>query len=133
MGIGQRTKAIGTVLASGVLVIGMSTSASAATSIPAGSYGHAEWNADPAGSTPGDALRVCDTDADGYGVKATLMNSNYDILRTVTTSGLSAGHCSAWKSGNLPERTRFLITTFRTKGGDDLTLDHKFVSSSVED
>ncbi|MET7365710.1 hypothetical protein ABZS61_07745 [Streptomyces sp. NPDC005566] len=133
MRIGPKTKAIGTVLTSGVLVIGMSTAASAATTIPAGSYGRAEWNADPAGSTPGDALRACDTDADGYGVKATLMNSNYDILRTVTTSGLSAGQCSAWKGGNLPEHTRYLITTFRTKAGDDLTLDHKFVSSSVGD
>lgn len=128
MRIGSKTKAIGTVLASGVLVLGMSTAASAAT-IPAAGYGYAEWNADPSGSTPGDALRACDNNADGYGVTAKLLNSNYDILRTATTSGLSAGHCSVWKTGNLPEGNRYMIITYRTKGGDELTLDHGFVSS----
>lgn len=86
-------------------------------------------NAAPSGSTPGDALRACDNNADGYGVTAKLLNSNYDILRTATTSGLSAGHCSIWKTGNLPEGNRYLIITNRTKGGDELTLDHGFVSS----
>ncbi|WP_399885449.1 hypothetical protein ACGH7X_14695 [Streptomyces sp. BBFR51] len=129
MRIGSKTKAIGTLAASGVLVLGISTSASAVDTIPASSYGHAEWNANPSGSTPGDSLRACDTKADGYGVKAKAFNSNYDVVRTASTSGLSAGHCTSWKSGNLPEGQRFQIITYRVKGGNEIVLDHRFVSS----
>ncbi|MEU3727930.1 hypothetical protein AB0E81_00720 [Streptomyces sp. NPDC033538] len=129
MRIGSKTKAIGTVAASGVLVFGISTSATALDTIPASSYGRAEWNANPSGSTPGDSLRACDTNADGYGVKAKMFNSNYDVVRTASTSGLSAGQCTSWKSGNLPEDNRFQIITYRVKGGNEIVLDHRFVSS----
>lgn len=129
MRIGSKTKAIGTVLASGVLVLGMSTAASAATNIPAGSYGYAQWNADPDGSIPGDSLRVCDNNADGFGVTAKLMNSQYVVIRTVTTAGHSAGYCSPWKSGNLKEEDRFLVYTYRTKAGDELMIDSRFVGA----
>ncbi|ANB06625.1 hypothetical protein SAM40697_2666 [Streptomyces ambofaciens] len=129
MRIGSKTKAIGTVVASGILVIGISTSASAYDNIPAGNYGYAQWNANPSGSTPGDSLRACDTNADGYGVKAKAFNSNYDVVRTASTSGLSAGQCTSWKSGDLPEDNRFQIITYRVKDGNEIVLDHRFVSS----
>ncbi|MEU1468891.1 hypothetical protein ABZ434_11795 [Streptomyces sp. NPDC005761] len=129
MRIGSKTKAIGTVVASGVLVLGMSTAASAATTIPAAGYGYAEWNADPSGSTPGDSLRVCDDNADGFGVTAKLMNSQYVVIRTVTTAGHSAKYCSPWKSGNLTEGDRFLVYTYRTKGGDEVMIDSRFVGA----
>lgn len=129
MRIGSKTKAIGTVLASGALVLGISSSASAATTIPAGSYGYAQWNADPSGSTPGDSLRVCDNKADGFGVTAKLMNSQYVVIRTVTTAGHSANYCSDWKSGNLTEGDRFLVYTYRTKGGDEVMIDSAFVGA----
>ncbi|MEU9952273.1 hypothetical protein [Streptomyces sp. NBC_01336] len=129
MRIGAKTKAIGTVLASGVLVLAMSTAASAATTIPAGSYGYAEWNADPDGSRPGDSLRVCDDKADGFGVTAKLMNSQYVVIRTVTTAGHSSDYCSPWKSGNLTEGDRFLVYTYRTKGGDEVMMDYRSVGA----
>lgn len=132
MRIGSKTKAIGTVLASGALVLGISSSASAATTIPGGRYGYAQWNADPSGSTPGDSLRVCDNNADGFGVTAKLMNSQYVVIRTVTTAGHSAGtsgYCSPWKSGNLTEGDRFLVYTYRTKGGDEVMIDSAFVGA----
>ncbi|MFD9288077.1 hypothetical protein ACFWBV_07155 [Streptomyces sp. NPDC060030] len=129
MRIGPKSKAIGTILASSALVFGMSTSASAVTTIPANGYGHAEWNADPSGSTPGDSLRVCDTKADGYGVKARVFNSNYDTVRTASTAGTNAPYCTGWKSGDLPEGTRYQIITYRVKGDDEIVLDHRFVSA----
>ncbi|KPC83664.1 MULTISPECIES: hypothetical protein [Streptomyces] len=129
MRIGSKTKAIGTVLASSALVLGMSTSASAVTTIPANGYGYAEWNSDPSGSIPGDSLRVCDNKSDGYGVKARAFNSNYDTVRTASTAGANAPYCTEWKGGNLPEGTRYQIITYRVSGGDEIVLDHRFVSA----
>ncbi|WP_326661812.1 hypothetical protein [Streptomyces sp. NBC_00385] len=130
MRIGAKTKAIGTVLASGVLVLTMSTAASAATTIPAASYGYAQWNPNPSGSTPGDAMRACDNSADGYGVTAKLMNSDYVWIRTVTTAGHSANYCTPWKGGDLDEDDRFLVYTFRTKGGEEVMIDYRSVGAS---
>ncbi|MFJ8888069.1 hypothetical protein ACIRJR_32355 [Streptomyces sp. NPDC102402] len=127
MRIGSKAKAIGTVLASGVLVLGIATSASATTRISANSYGYGEWNADPAGTMPGDSLRACDTDADGYGVVARLYNSSYEPIRTATTSGLSAGQCSKWMSGNLTEGQRYTVMTYRVQGGNEIFLNSDFV------
>ncbi|MFD0026166.1 hypothetical protein [Streptomyces sp. NPDC058382] len=129
MRIGPKAKAVGTVLASCVLVLGISTSASALTKISAYGYGHAEWNANPDGSWPGDSLRACDTNADGYGVKAKLLDSSFTVIRTASTAGLSAGHCTEWKSGNLPENHSYMVITYRVKGSEEITLTSLNVKS----
>ncbi|MCX5092949.1 hypothetical protein OOK36_29505 [Streptomyces sp. NBC_00365] len=66
--------------------------------------GKGTWNADPDGSTPGDAIRACDTKADGWGIE-TALDYNYDGVmdRRVDTRGHAAGYCSDWLGGDLKE------------------------------
>ncbi|GHJ56792.1 hypothetical protein Nm8I071_60990 [Nonomuraea sp. TT08I-71] len=68
--------------------------------------GYGWFHADPVGSTPGDALKACDLDADGYGVKAWLYNRNTgNLIRTASTAGHSSPYCTGWQTGDLPEQT----------------------------
>ncbi|WP_329246008.1 hypothetical protein OG223_11240 [Streptomyces sp. NBC_01478] len=79
------------------------------------------FNQDPVGGTdptPGDAIRACDDDADGWGVTAYLdvgRNGTWD--RTSTTAGHAAGFCSGWETGNLTENTKVTLKACNTKAG----------------
>lgn len=75
--------------------------------------GRLDWSADPNGCNPqGDAFRVCDTNADGYGVAAKMLEHD----RYVTTEGHSAGYCTPWKAGNLPEGVKVTIRVWKARG-----------------
>ncbi|MEU9576681.1 hypothetical protein [Streptomyces chilikensis] len=125
----RKLRAVLTVVAGSVLALGTATSASAATQIPADGAGYAYWQADPSGSTPGDALRVCDTKADGYAVRAVLTTYSGGSYREVNTSGHAAGYCTAWKTGDLPEGTKLVITTHYGSGGNWISADMAFVTA----
>lgn len=70
-----------------------------------GGAGYGTFNADPDGSIPGDAIRACDTKADGWGVEAALDYPPFDLKmdRIVDTRGHAAGYCTPWKDGDLRE------------------------------
>jgi hypothetical protein len=94
-------------LLSGVTAIGLVTGfqapASAAENITVlGGYG--VWSADPSGSTPGDAIKACDTTADGWGIRITLHTAS-GADRWISTQGRSSPYCTSWLTGNLPEGT----------------------------
>jgi hypothetical protein len=118
-----------TVTAGLVLTLGLATSASAATQIPADGTGYAYWQSDPSGTIPGDALRVCDTKADGYGVRAVLTTYSGGSYREVNTSGHAAGYCTPWKTGDLPEGTKLVITTHYGSSGNWVSADMAFVTA----
>ncbi|MEU3555809.1 hypothetical protein [Streptomyces fragilis] len=120
----------GTVAAGFGLMLGVATSASAATAIPIDGRGTAYWQADPSGGVPGDALRVCDTNADGYAVRAVLTTySNVTHRREVDTSGHAAGYCTPWKTGDLPEGTKVMISTQYGKGGEWVAADMAYLTA----
>ncbi|MFJ1732811.1 hypothetical protein [Streptomyces sp. NPDC088254] len=72
-------------------------------------FGTVEWSADPNGSNPGDALRVCDYNADGAGLSAQL---NQADKHSVDTFGHSSPYCSGWGTGNLPEGASVIASVF---------------------
>ncbi|MEU6293766.1 hypothetical protein [Streptomyces erythrochromogenes] len=61
--------------------------------------GLAEWNADPAGGHPGDAMRAIDVLSDGWYVEAIMQTPH----RVATTKGHPAVYLTPWKTGDLPE------------------------------
>ncbi|MEU2586500.1 hypothetical protein ABZ612_26765 [Streptomyces avermitilis] len=129
MKIGHKTKAVGTVLASCALVLGIATSASATTKVWADDAGYAEWNADPEGSIPGDSIQACDTKADGWGVKAVLALDGTAPNRTASTAGHPKGYCTGWKSGNLPEGNPYLLSVYKVQGDTEILIDYKVVNA----
>lgn len=71
-----------------------------------GNYaGEATWNADPDGVNPGDALRVSDTTADGYGIEAFVDDANWNYVRAASTLGHASPYTTTWQTGNLTELT----------------------------
>jgi hypothetical protein len=79
--------------------------------------GYGQWNPNPSGSIPGDSIRACDNTSDGWAIE-TWLDSNRDgtIDRIASTRGHTAGYCSAWKAGNLPENTYVNIYVVQVKG-----------------
>lgn len=73
--------------------------------------GSANWNGDPRGSTPGDALLAYDSLADGYGIVAHLSTG-----RTASTLGHTAGYSSGWVTGDLPEGNHYDMWVSIQKG-----------------
>lgn len=73
--------------------------------------GYAVWNDDPSGSNPGDSIRACDIASDGWWVEVYLDTNRNGFLdsndRVASTRGLTAGQCSAWASGDLPEHQTY--------------------------
>lgn len=81
-----------------------------------GSYGTGRFQADPSGSIPGDAIRACDTSADGFGIRVGLdIGADGDVDRIVTTEGHNSPYCSAWGSGNIAEGTSVRLWAYRIK------------------
>ncbi|MEU3733258.1 hypothetical protein AB0E81_28235 [Streptomyces sp. NPDC033538] len=135
---GRFTKRVGTLFASSALILGTSftigsTEAAAAaqwtfekgsvssdgdfniTAFNNGTFaGAMQWNADPSGSTPGDAFRVLDRLADGWGVEATMISPSTG--RKATTRGHNAPYTSSWNSGNLTEGSTVYIQLCAVKG-----------------
>lgn len=72
------------------------------------------WNADASGPTPGDAFKVGDYLADGWGMEATMISPVTG--RVATTRGHSAGYESPWNTGNLAEGTTVYIQLCAVKG-----------------
>ncbi|GGT70089.1 hypothetical protein GCM10010256_30670 [Streptomyces coeruleorubidus] len=121
---GNILRAVGATTCAAALTVGMSGQAMAAPSklpLPSccsDSGGYAEWNPDPYNGLPGDSVRVCDTRADDWAVEASLDtdgDGRYDD-RTVSTRGHSAGYCSGWASGDLPENIRIGVFVSLVKG-----------------
>ncbi|MFJ6571219.1 hypothetical protein ACIQNU_27775 [Streptomyces sp. NPDC091292] len=82
-----------------------------------GTYaGLMEWNADPidASNIPGDAFRVLDRLADGWGMEATMISPVTG--RVATTRGHAAVYYSPWNTGNLTEGTAVYIQLCAVKG-----------------
>ena len=82
-----------------------------------GEIGYAHFNADP-NNYPGDALRACDLEADGWGVIAWMHDPNGPLLRTATTQGHNSPYCTGWQTGNLPEEKHVIITICAVHGTD---------------
>ncbi|MFI6132707.1 hypothetical protein [Micromonospora sp. NPDC051141] len=76
----------------------------------AGRYiGWAEFNADPWGDTPGDAIRAHDISGDGLGVEAWLdidPGSSFQADRIASTRGHTSPYATPWITGNIAEGTR---------------------------
>jgi hypothetical protein len=82
-----------------------------------GSYiGELNWNRDAWNSIPGDAMRICDTAADGIGVEGRLI-VNGAVNRAATTAGNNSPYCSPWKSGDLPEGRQYTVKVYKVKAG----------------
>ncbi|MGX5182350.1 hypothetical protein ACWKT5_05880 [Streptomyces avermitilis] len=80
-----------------------------------GTYaGIMEWNEDPNGPIPGDAFRVSDYNADGYGMEATMISPVTG--RVATTRGHASPYTSAWNTGDLAEGTTVYIQLCAVKG-----------------
>lgn len=73
-----------------------------------------QWSQNPSsdGSRPGDAMRVSDSYADGWGVEGDLSTG-----RIATTAGHSSPYTSPWKTGNLPEKNWYDFDVYLEKGG----------------
>ncbi|MFJ3978817.1 hypothetical protein [Streptomyces sp. NPDC090021] len=79
--------------------------------------GYGWFNADPIGSTPGDALKACDLASDGYYIKAWLTNRDTGkVVRTASTAGHNANYCTGWQTGDLPEQTRVWLEVCKMSG-----------------
>lgn len=82
--------------------------------------GRGMFQADPFGSEPGDALRACDSDADGYGIEVQMMIDpspySWRVDRLATTRGHNSPYCSSWVTGNLVEGTRVGVRICKVKG-----------------
>jgi hypothetical protein len=79
--------------------------------------GYAQWNADPYNGIPGDAIRACDTTADGWGIEAWLdINRDGTIDRIASTRGHNAPYCTGWASGDIAEGTPVSIWAVTVKG-----------------
>ncbi|MGO4427475.1 hypothetical protein AB4Z54_54425 [Streptomyces sp. MCAF7] len=74
--------------------------------------GYAEWRQDPRNGDPGDAMRVHDRNADGYGIEATL---TYDG-RMATTRGHDSPYPSPWTTGDLPEDRKYEMRVCVVRG-----------------
>jgi hypothetical protein len=79
--------------------------------------GYGKWSPNPSGSTPGDAIKACDTTGDGWGIQVWL-DSDRDgyVDRKAKTNGHSAPYCSGWKTGNLPEHRTVDVAVIQVKG-----------------
>lgn len=79
--------------------------------------GNGQWSADPAGSTPGDAIKACDDASDGWGIQLELdIDADGDTDRVATTRGHNAPYCTGWKTGNIKEDTDVILRLFKVKG-----------------
>ena len=86
--------------------------------------GYGWFKADPTGSTPGDALKACDLNADGYSIKAWLYNRDTgNLIRTASTAGHAANYCTDWKTGDLPEQTRVWLDVCTMDGTRKIRCD----------
>ncbi|GKQ34067.1 hypothetical protein [Streptomyces sp. A012304] len=67
--------------------------------------GHGIFNADPDGSIPGDAIKACDTNSDGWAVEVALDYPPFDAKPDfkVDTRGHTANYCTGWTSRDIPE------------------------------
>jgi hypothetical protein len=96
---------------------------------------HASWGqfkADPGtvrrwwnhlGETaPGDALRACDNEPDGWGVRARMTwesNSTPHLrVRTVSTQGHASPYCTGWKTGNIAEGKKIHLKVCLVRGDE---------------
>ena len=79
--------------------------------------GYGQWSDDPVGSTPGDAIKACDTVADGWGIE-TWLDYNRDgyVDRIASTRGHNSPYCSGWVTGNLAEGIPVDIAVIQVKG-----------------
>ncbi|ADI11187.1 hypothetical protein SBI_08069 [Streptomyces bingchenggensis BCW-1] len=79
------------------------------------SAGYAEWRQDPYNGDPGDAMRVRDSNADGYGIEAVL---TYDG-RKATTRGHDSPYRSPWTTGDLSEDHTYVMRVCVVRGTAD--------------
>ncbi|MFD7720428.1 hypothetical protein [Streptomyces sp. NPDC059814] len=106
------------VAAFGLVVAAQGTASAAPKTIEATFGGYGGWNPDPYSGIPGDAIRACDTTADGWGIEVKLdigRDGTWD--RTVSTRGHNSPYCSPWKSGNIKEGTPVSIQVANVDGG----------------
>ncbi|WP_240203102.1 hypothetical protein [Streptomyces actuosus] len=118
-------KAMTAAAAASGLVIGLTGQAAASTSVEMTAYyggyvaGTGYFNADPSGSVPGDAIRACDTRADGVGIEVRMdikPSGSWHTDRVASTRGHNSPYCSPWKSGNIAEETTVALKICAVKG-----------------
>ncbi|MGC4940353.1 hypothetical protein [Kribbella sp. DT2] len=104
------------------LVFATSTVANAA-SFSYGAYeggGWGNWQQDPDGDIPGDAISACDVTADGWGIEVRLdIDRDGDIDRRISTRGHHSPYCSGWASGDLREGTPVRVYVVKVNGSTD--------------
>ncbi len=122
-------------LAGGMLTMGMSSADAAAPRatgvVDTPLYnnlnqvvGHFQWSANPNGTNPGDAFRVKDSLADGWGIEADFGGGRY-----ATTAGHNSPYTSPWSTGNLPEHHTYRIPVSLVRNGTGLLLEYVTVTS----
>ncbi|MFE7765176.1 hypothetical protein [Streptomyces sp. NPDC057438] len=79
--------------------------------------GYVNWNANPVGTDPGDALRAKDDAADGWGVKGTVTDTGW-IIREASTQGHTSPYTTPWQTGNLDEDRRLYLDVCLVKGSE---------------
>jgi len=87
--------------------------------------GYVNWNADPEGNDPGDALRAKDVAADGWGVEGTVSEPGW-LVREASTRGHSSPYTTPWQTGNLIEGTPYSLTVCLVKGSEQVCLYNYF-------
>ncbi|MEV7229840.1 hypothetical protein AB0M79_22920 [Polymorphospora sp. NPDC051019] len=81
--------------------------------------GWGDFNSDPLGGIPGDAIRACDRHADGWGVEMQMdinPGASFQVDRIATTQGHNSPYCSGWQSGNIAENTLVALRVCMVKG-----------------
>lgn len=81
--------------------------------------GSGQFNADPGGTWPGDSIKACDDNSDGWGILTFMAKRDDWNVRYATTSteGHLANYCTPWKTHDLPEETPVDIVACQVKDG----------------
>ncbi|MBM4826501.1 MULTISPECIES: hypothetical protein [Streptomyces] len=83
--------------------------------------GYVNWNADPVGTDPGDALRANDDAADGWGVKGMVSAPGW-LIREASTQGHPSPYTTPWQTGNLTEGNKYDLDVCLVKGSEQVCL-----------
>jgi hypothetical protein len=80
------------------------------------------FNADPFASDPGDAIKACDPEPDGWGAEMQMdinpVAGEFDIDRVASTRGHPAKYCTSWVTGDIAEDMPVALRVCIVKGED---------------
>ncbi|MFE5615781.1 hypothetical protein [Streptomyces sp. NPDC056543] len=87
--------------------------------------GYVNWNADPVGYDPGDALQAMDDGADGWGIEGRVSSPGW-LIREASTQGHPSPYTTPWQTGNLDEGSKYDLDVCLVKGSERVCLYNYF-------